>query len=190
MNERALFLDRDGTIMADVGYPSDPRQVHLLPNAAEGLKVLQERNYALVVVSNQSGIARGRLTLEDAQRVNAELERQLRQRADVRIDAFYLCPHLDRDGCDCRKPKPGLIERAIAEHHYDRTGSVAVGDRPRDIAAGRAAELRTVRIVGGPHADERGVAADYDAEDLLDAARWIIAGEGNGAQQGDARAAS
>ncbi|TAM75225.1 HAD family hydrolase [bacterium] len=190
MSRRAVFLDRDGTIMADVGYPSDPRQVRLVPHAAEGLKLLQEHGYALVVVSNQSGIARGRLTLEDAQRVNAELQRRLRELGDVRIEAFYLCPHLDRDGCDCRKPKPGMIERAIAEHRYAREGSVAIGDRPRDIEAGRNARLRTVRIIGGPYADERGATADRDAADLLAAAQWILASDQAAGHEKDARAAS
>ena len=177
--KRAAFLDRDGTIMADVGYPSDPRQVRLEPHALEGLRALQDAGYALVVVSNQSGVARGMLSLEDARRVNEELRRQLAEHGGVRIEAFYLCPHLDRDDCDCRKPKPGLIERAIAEHGYARDGSVAIGDRPRDIAAGRAAGARTVRIIGGPHADERGDdasgIADHDAPDLLAAANWILA---------------
>ena len=190
MSRRAVFLDRDGTIMADVGYPSDPRQVRLVPHAAEGLKLLHEYDYALVVVSNQSGIARGRLTLEDAQRVNAELQRQLRDLSGVEIEAFYLCPHLDRDACDCRKPKPGMIERAIAERRYAREGSVAIGDRPRDVEAGRTAGLRTVRIVGGPYADERGIPADYDAPDLLAAAQWILAGCPAAGRENDTRAAS
>ncbi|MDE2572443.1 MAG: HAD family hydrolase [bacterium] len=176
---RAAFLDRDGTIMADVGYPSDPRQVHLVPNAIEGLKLLREHGYALVVVSNQSGIARGMLTLQDAQRVNDEVQRLLTQ-GGAHVDAFYLCPHRDRDGCDCRKPKPGLIEQAIREHGYAREGSVAIGDRPRDIEAGRAARVKTVRILGGPYAgegsnNEAGI-ADYDAVDLLAAAHWITGG--------------
>jgi len=174
VTKRAAFLDRDGTIIADVGYPSHPEQVRLEPHAAEGLKLLQRHGYALVVVSNQSGIARGKLTLDDANRVNAELQRQLRI-GGVSIDAFYLCPHRDDDDCECRKPKPGLINRAIAEHRYDREGSVAIGDRPRDVEAGRNAGVRTVRIVGGPHAEERGsVEADYDAGDLLAAAQWIV----------------
>lgn len=171
--------------MADVGYPSDPRDVQLLPGAIEGLQLLRQHGYALVVVSNQSGIARGILTPDDARRVNAELARQLRERGGITIDAFYLCPHHERDGCECRKPKPGLFEQAIAEHHYERGGSVAIGDRPRDVEAGRSAGVRTVRITGGPYGEERAASdsarADHDAPDLLSAAQWVLGNDSAGA---------
>jgi D-glycero-D-manno-heptose 1,7-bisphosphate phosphatase len=174
----AVFLDRDGTIIADRDYLADPRGVELLPGAAEGLRVLVRAGFLLVVVSNQSGVARGLFPESAIARVNRAVALALRRAAGVEIAGWYHCPHLpgakvaayDRT-CDCRKPAPGLILRAARELSIDLGRSFAIGDRPRDCAAGRAAGLRGTVLIGK---DAEEGAADHVASDLAAAARWII----------------
>ena len=131
----AAFLDRDGTIMLDASYVSDPNEVVLLDGAADAIRALNARGIAVIVVTNQSGIARGWLTVEEYARVHARLE-QLLADEGARIDATYMCPHHpDISGpCDCRKPGLGLYRQAIAEHALDPARSLFTGDRWRDVA--------------------------------------------------------
>ena len=139
----AVFLDRDGTVMVDVGYPSSPEQVQLLPDAAAGLARLKQAGYKIVVISNQSGIGRGLVTADDAQRVHDRLVDELAA-AGVALDAAYYCPHAPEDECTCRKPSPGLILRAAEELEIDLARSFMVGDRDSDLEAGRRAGCRTI----------------------------------------------
>ena len=179
---RAVFLDRDGTLNVDTGYIARPEAVRLIPNAAEGARVLTRAGYALVIVSNQSGIARGMMTTEQADAVDAKVLDLLHERG-VRIEATYRCPHLPHGKvteyaveCDCRKPKPGLIAQAARDHGLDLARSWTVGDGSRDVEAGLAAGTRAVLIA----ADGAGAGADaraLRAKDLLDAARMIAAKE-------------
>jgi histidinol-phosphate phosphatase family protein len=141
----AVFLDRDGTIIEDPGYLSRPEQVKLLPGAAEGLRVLHEAGFLLVVVSNQSGIGRGILTADEAARVHERLVRDLAH-AGVRLDDSRYCPHAPEDGCSCRKPAPGLILDAAAALGVDPTHGFMVGNSASDVAAGRNAGCRTIAI--------------------------------------------
>jgi histidinol-phosphate phosphatase family protein len=137
MNGRpAAFLDRDGTIIRDSNYLRDPAEIVLLPGAAAAIRRLNEHDIAVVVVTNQSGIARGLLNHNDYQAVRAGLDDMLRTNG-ARIDASYMCPHHPDVGgpCDCRKPGVGLYRRAIAEHDLDGARSLFVGDRWRDVAA-------------------------------------------------------
>jgi histidinol-phosphate phosphatase family protein len=136
MNRRpAAFLDRDGTIIRDANYVRDPKDVELLPGAADAIHRLNARDVAVVVVTNQSGIARGWLTADDYALVRARVE-ELLAAAGAHIDATYMCPHHpDIDGpCDCRKPGIALYSQAIAEHGLDPDQSLFVGDRWRDVA--------------------------------------------------------
>jgi histidinol-phosphate phosphatase family domain/HAD-superfamily hydrolase, subfamily IIIA len=130
----AAFLDRDGTIIRDASYVRDPRDVELLPGAADAVRRLNERGIPVIVVTNQSGIARGRLGPEDYERVRARLDALLAEQG-ARIDATYMCPHYpDITGeCDCRKPGLGLYRQAIADHALDPTRSLFTGDRWRDV---------------------------------------------------------
>ena len=111
MTRPAVFLDRDGTIIADKGHLADPAGVEILPTVVEALRLLREHGFATVIVSNQSGVARGYFDDETVRVVNAEIARQLAGDG-VSIDGWYWCPHFD-DGCSCRKPEPGLVHRAI-----------------------------------------------------------------------------
>lgn len=136
---KAFFLDRDGTINVDTGYIGDPNKLELLPGAAEAIRMMNEAGYLVIVISNQSGVARGYFTVWDVERVNNSLNEMLKEKG-AHIDAFYYCPHL-ADGvvkeyaveCDCRKPKLGLFKRAINDFDLEPKLCYACGDRQRDV---------------------------------------------------------
>jgi D,D-heptose 1,7-bisphosphate phosphatase len=163
-SRRAIFLDRDGTITIDTGYPSDPDEVELLPGAADGLRTLRDRGWALVLVSNQSGVGRGMITPEQAQAVHNRLTVTLGA-AGVEFDGAYYCPHAPGEACECRKPRSGLLRRAAAELGLDLAGSVMVGDRQSDVEAGRDAGCTTI-LLGPGEGDPDVRAADW--AELLD----------------------
>ena len=146
MNGRTAFLDRDGTIneKAPEGeYVTDPGGFRFLPGAEEAVRLLDAGGWRVVVVSNQRGVALGRMTMDDVDAVNARM-------AHLPIEAVYVCPH-ERGTCDCRKPGTGLFERARAELPDIRfAGAVVIGDAPSDIAAGEAIGARTYRVGAPP----------------------------------------
>jgi D-glycero-D-manno-heptose 1,7-bisphosphate phosphatase len=131
---RATFLDRDGTIIEDVGYLRSPADVRLLPGAAPAIRRLNQHGWAVVVVTNQSGIARGLLTMEDYEAAESRVD-QLLQREGARLDAHYFCPHLPEvtGPCDCRKPGTLLYRQAAEELGIDLARSWWIGDRVRDV---------------------------------------------------------
>lgn len=174
---RYVLLDRDGTIMIDKNYQKDPTLTELLPNAALGLKTLSDAGWGLVLVTNQSGIARGLLAERDLAAVNASLQRLLAEKG-AHLDAIYFCPHVPEDNCDCRKPLPGMAKAAAKELGFSLADCVVIGDRPCDIELGRAVggTAVLVRTGGGKETEQDGrMRADYVADDLLDAGRWIVA---------------
>ncbi len=171
MTRRGVFLDRDGTIIADKGHLADPAGVEVLPTVVDALRLLHEHDYAAVVVSNQSGIARGYFDDDVVRAVNAEIVRQL-EADGVAIEGWYWCPHFDQD-CTCRKPAPGLVHRAVAEHDLVLDGGAVVGDRGSDIALGHAVGLPGI-LLPGPYPYD-GPPPDYRAQTLLEAAEWIVA---------------
>ena len=143
-----LFLDRDGVINVDVGYLSDPAQLEFIPGAIEAMKEAQIRGYDIIVVTNQSGVARGYYTEEDVQALHAEMSRRL-EAEGVHILAYYYCPHHPegtveayKKACDCRKPNPGMLTKAIEEWHVDVDGSFLVGDKPSDVEAAESIGMR------------------------------------------------
>lgn len=145
----AVFLDRDGTINRDVEYLGSPDQVELLPGAAAAIRRLNDANVPVVIVTNQSGIARGFFTEEDYARVNRRV-RDLLHAAGAHILASYHCPHHPEVGgeCDCRKPSAGLFRRAAREHALDMSHPVFIGDRWRDVAAALELHGEPLMIVG------------------------------------------
>ena len=181
---RAVFLDRDGTINVEVGYISDPAQVRLLPGAAQAVAELRQAGLAVVGVSNQSGIARGRFSLEQMLAVQAEVERQLQEEAGAWLDAFYYCPHHPEGVvepyagvCDCRKPGIGMLERAVRELGLSMEGSFMVGDKRIDVACGYNAGLTSLLVTSGMPLDPAVSAAEEPAStlpDLAAAAQWIL----------------
>lgn len=185
---RAVFLDRDGTIIEDTGFVDDPAKVRLSPGAAEALARLRRAGFMLVVASNQSGVARGLMTEETVHAVNARIAELLGDKAG--LDAFYYCPFLDGDGAvvdeyrkdsDWRKPRPGMLRAAARDHGIDLRQSWMIGDAPRDVEAGKAAGCRTVLLTGatagaagtGSAAATRPAAADYLAASLTEAADLV-----------------
>lgn len=147
---RAVFLDRDGTLIVDAVYPKDPAKVQILPYAIEALLEVQQR-FLLVVISNQSGLGRGLITRDEAQAVH-DRTMQLFWRSGVRFADAYYCPHAPDEGCPCRKPAPGLLLTAARALDIDLPRSVMIGDKSSDIEAARAAGVRTA-IRFGPDVD-------------------------------------
>jgi D-glycero-D-manno-heptose 1,7-bisphosphate phosphatase len=145
--KKAVFLDRDGTIMFDPGYISDPGKVEIFGEAAEALKALKKAGYLLVIITNQSGIGRGYFSTDDFEKVNMRMS-ALFEEMGVRFDAIYACPHVDENKCTCRKPQPGLIFRAAREHDIDISVSYMIGNSRSDVMAGVAAGCRLNFLLG------------------------------------------
>ncbi|OGG67156.1 hypothetical protein A3C21_04310 [Candidatus Kaiserbacteria bacterium RIFCSPHIGHO2_02_FULL_59_21] len=181
----AIFLDRDGVLNEEIGYASDPKDLRLITGATAAIRVFNERSIPVVVVSNQSGIARGYHTETDTKRFNAALSKAL-QKEGAYVDGWYYCPH-HPDGkgeyakvCDCRKPMPGLLRRAADEMSLDLSRSVVIGDKASDIAAGIAVGCQTVLVLTGHGANEWAVWREdfqpsHVAPDLARATEWLLA---------------
>ncbi len=155
---RGAFIDRDGVIIEDRGYAYRIEDYVPLPGAVAALRELQRADFRLVVVTNQSGIARGRYTEADYRLFSEHMQARLLE-AGVRLDAVEYCPHLPeasvaryRLDCDCRKPRPGMLQRAAQRLKIDLSGSILVGDRLTDIEAGRAAGVGRCYLVRSGHA--------------------------------------
>lgn len=130
-----MFLDRDGTIIVDSHYLSDPERVELLPGAADSIARLNSTGMPVLLVTNQSGIGRGMFNVADFERVQERLS-DILQANGAHLDDVYVCPHAPDDDCQCRKPAPALFQRAAREHGVDLASSFFVGDRIRDIRPG------------------------------------------------------
>ena len=167
----AVFIDRDGTIMEDRDYCSDPSEVKLFPGASEALRRLKSNGFKLVIITNQSGIGRGLFTLDQYRAVEAEVLGQLG--ADL-IDATYFCPHLPGQHCSCRKPATGMILEATREYQIDLSRSFLVGDKDVDIDCARSAGVRSIRVKTGPQRHTSDSTADWVAENLPAAVEIIL----------------
>ena len=180
MSERghaAILLDRDGTINVDTGYVRDAASVTLEPGAAEGLRALADAGWPLVVLSNQSGVARGLMGLAEVEAVNARIAALLGEQG-VTIAGWYMCPHGPDEGCDCRKPLPGLAHAAAAELGLDLTACWMIGDKKSDIRMGEAVGASTILLLSGEGAKHRDWALANGTSvcaTLLDAANHVAA---------------
>lgn len=130
--EKAIFLDRDGTINVDVDYLHEPDRLVFIDGTIEALAMLKAQGYKLIVISNQSGIGRGYFQVQDVERLHAYMNRIL-CKYNAAIDAFYYCPHVEQDKCTCRKPQTALIDRAVTEWEIDLARSYMVGDKEVDV---------------------------------------------------------
>jgi histidinol-phosphate phosphatase family protein len=167
----AVFLDRDGTLIEDTRYPNDPAQVRLIPGAVDALTRLRERDFALVVVSNQSGIGRGLIRPEEAEAVHDRFVQELASHG-VALDGFRYCPHAPDEACECRKPSPAMLLDLATELDLDLAASFIVGDKHSDMEAGRRAGCATVFL--GAASDEGAQEADHVAATWDDAAGAIL----------------
>lgn len=148
---RAAFLDRDGTLIHDPGYLGDPSGVVLLDGVAEAIALLRSAGFLIVVITNQSGVARGMYDESALHAVNQRMRALLlEQNPYAAIDAIYYCLHKDADACDCRKPRPGMFEQAARELLLDLPSSLAIGDAPRDCAAAKEAGVGRSSQIGAP----------------------------------------
>jgi D-glycero-D-manno-heptose 1,7-bisphosphate phosphatase len=151
----ALFLDRDGVLIVDKGYVHQPEDVEWMKGAQEAVRDANRHGYRVLVISNQSGVARGYFGEEDVRALHQWLQREINA-FGAHIDAFYFCPHHPTLGgpsyrmqCECRKPLPGLFKQAIEEWKVDVSRSVSIGDKARDLEAGAAAGIRSYLFPGG-----------------------------------------
>jgi D-glycero-D-manno-heptose 1,7-bisphosphate phosphatase len=185
---KAAYLDRDGTINEEVDYLREANQLRLIPGAAEAIRRLRQQGWLAIVVTNQSGIARGYLSESQLSEIHDQLRHLLAQDG-AELDAIYYCPHHPTFGdapyrrdCGCRKPKTGMIEQAARDFSVETMHSVVIGDRLQDIEMAHAAGSRGILVKTGYGEQEltrAGMAAesspDYTASDLLDAVNWVLA---------------
>lgn len=170
---KAVFLDRDGTIAIDAHYCSRVEDFKLLPTVPKAVKLLNDNGFKVVVITNQSGIARGYFTEETLAQIHQKMKDELAKHG-ARIDAIYYCPHHPDDGCDCRKPGTDLFRKAVLDLDIDTKTSYVVGDMQMDIDAGKALGCRTILVTTGPQPPAASSQLpDHVASDLLDAAKWI-----------------
>lgn len=182
MSRRAVFLDRDGVLNAALVRggvpvpPSSPAEFRLLPGVPEACAALRRSGWVLVVVSNQPDIARGHAGAAQVEEINARL------RAEVPLDDIIVCPHDDGDGCSCRKPNDGMLREGARRWDVELSRSFMVGDRWRDIEAGRRAGCRTI-LVDRDYGERRGPAPDYVVHELPEVLP-IVLGAGDYAENG------
>jgi D-glycero-D-manno-heptose 1,7-bisphosphate phosphatase len=180
---KAVFLDRDGTIIEDTGYISAPEEVKFIPGAIEAVKKLNQAGYKVIIISNQSGVARGILNEAMLQSIDKTMHRKILN-GGAHIDGSYYCPHHPEHGvypyrqyCECRKPHPGLIKKATREHEIDLSKSFMVGDKATDIETGKRAGVKTLFVLSGRGAEETKELKekpDHLADNLPEAAEWIL----------------
>ena len=183
--QKAAFVDRDGTLIAERDFLTKEEDIDIFPHAAEAIRLLRELGYLVVVVSNQSGVARGYLTEQRVFEINEEVFRRLDER-DARPDMFFYCPHHPdatvkeyRLDCECRKPGPGMVKMAQQMIDIDIPGSVSIGDKLSDVQLCRNLGGRGILVLTGYGSSERDriesseIQPDFVADTVLDAARWL-----------------
>jgi D-glycero-D-manno-heptose 1,7-bisphosphate phosphatase len=180
---RAVFLDRDGTLNEDTGYPADFRQVHIYPEAFEAVRRLGRAGFATVVVTHHSGLGRGYFDQRDLDSLHARFLAEFSRRG-APLDALYTCPHgpgtASGDGCSCAKPRPGLGLQAAAELGLDLAGSYMVGDKVDDVLFGLNIGAAPVLVLTGygraarAGLAARGIRPAHTAAGVLEAAIWIL----------------
>jgi D-glycero-D-manno-heptose 1,7-bisphosphate phosphatase len=178
LSRRAVFLDRDDTVIVDRVYLSDPDGIELLPGAAEAIRLLNEAGVPVILVTNQSGVARGLFDEERVHEIHLRLMADLAERG-ARLDAVYFCPHHPEGRvpeytmvCSCRKPAPGLLLQAALDFGLDLKACFMIGDKPDDVLAihgvgGKGVLLEMGKPLGG-------VVPDFTARTLLEAVQWVL----------------
>ncbi len=179
---RAIFLDRDGTINVERGYLTDPGEVELNPTSGEALRVLNQLNILTIVITNQAAIDKKLLSVEQFEKINSRLWDDLKK-LGAHYDGLYYCPHSPEitPGCLCRKPKPGLLIQAAKDFNIDLTSSFMIGDKLSDIEAGHLGGCKTILLLSGhgekAHKDlenYQGAPPDFICRNLGEAVNWLL----------------
>ena len=176
MKKRAVFLDRDGTVCEDVNYLSRAEDLSLFPFAAEAVKLLNQTPFLVILITNQSGIARGFFGQDDLYSIHQKLEYELAA-SGAKLDAIYFCPHNADDNCVCRKPNTGMINCALNDFEINIENSWIIGDKAIDVETGFNAGAKTALVLTGygrKEAESLSKEPDLVAENLLDAAKFIV----------------
>ena len=187
----AVFLDRDGTVCEEVGYLSDIKDLRLIRDAAEAIGIINQAGWKTIIISNQSGIARGYMTSAAVEQVNQKLLLLLSQEG-VKVDGMYYCPHHPQGlppfniVCDCRKPAAGMLQRAAQEHQLALDQSIIIGDKISDVQTGQKLNIPGILVRTGfgegeikKYQHQWHQAPDYIARDILDAVQWWFNGVSN-----------
>lgn len=182
---KVIFLDRDGTINYDYGYVYEVDRFQIIPGAIEGMKILQDMGYKLIIVTNQSGIARGYYSEQSFMKINCWMLKEL-ERFGIKIAKVYYCPHLPKAEnkqyaieCNCRKPKIGLFQKAIREFNIDTSNSYAIGDNIRDLSICKSTDVKGILLANSDQVrqQENELVQSYEniqiCKNLEDAARYI-----------------
>jgi D-glycero-D-manno-heptose 1,7-bisphosphate phosphatase len=173
MGNKAVFVDRDGTLVEEVNFLSRVEHLNLFPFTAEAIGLLKESGYLVIVVSNQSGVGRGLFEESAVRTIHEEMQRRL----SGQLDGLYFCPHLPDEGCECRKPGLGMIMAAASDFDIDLSESWMVGDKKIDVETGFNAGMATALVktgYGNDHAMDLDQQPELIADNLLDASKKIV----------------
>jgi heptosyltransferase-2 len=172
--DKAVFVDRDGTLGPDIPYLDAPERLELFGCTPDAIRRLREAGFKVVVITNQSGIGRGYFSLETLDSIHRRLREMLKER-DADYDALYFCPHKPEERCMCRKPMTGMIDRAVRELGISLDDSYLVGDDAVDVQLARNCGLRSVLVMTGHGAEARRISSpDAVVDDLGKAVDWIL----------------
>ncbi len=169
----AVFIDRDGTLIEEVNFLARVQDLEVFSFTPKAIRMLKDRGFLVIVVTNQSGIGRNIYTETDMHAIHAQIQKELGDS----IDAFYFCPHLPCDGCECRKPGLGMIEAARRDFDIDMTRSWMIGDKKIDVETGFKAEIKTAMVrtgYGSQHANDLERSPEIIAVDLLNAVELLL----------------
>ncbi len=173
---KAIILDRDGTIVKDGHYLKDPNKLRVYKGVVPALKLLKEKGWKIIIGTNQSGIGRGYFTLETLEKIHKELHKIFRKN-HLQIDEIYFCPHHPNDKCHCRKPNLGMLQEAAKKHHLNLESCIVIGDKECDIQWGKNGGAKTILVLTGKgkkarlHSKAR---PDHISPTLPKAVQWIL----------------
>ncbi len=180
LNHAAVFLDRDGTLNPDTHYLASPNTFELFPNVPEAIRQLNLAGLKVILVTNQSGIARGYFSHQDLETIHKKLKNGLAE-AKAWLDDVFVCPHHPDDGCRCRKPNPGMIEQAVVRHTVDLSKSYVVGDQHLDMELAHQVGAKGILVMTGPNSHDslaicqkKKLPVDFIAPCFTDAVSWIL----------------
>ena len=178
MVNKAVFIDRDGTININSGYIIKPDHLQIYSGVSKGIRLLNEHGFKIIIITNQSGIARGFYSEKILEEIHKKLKIELKKE-NAKIDAIYYCPHHPNENCNCRKPKPGLLEQAITDLNIDKEKSYMIGDRMLDIEAGSKIGCKTILIPEDNEKIEKemkrsSVIPDYICNSFFSGVKWIL----------------